>query len=332
LLYLAVRMRQLPFTEKALAIGLNAVTIGRYSITASYVVCFYDWIISLDQEVAFIYPAPWNVVKCAYLFCRYYTLAIAPFHIWGFIGDHDHRICESYYPALYTSTIPTILSAQFILMLRAYAFSGRKKWVLAVLSITFAGLFGVTIWVMSRELSLSLLFVFVNRTGCFAISDQPTLSANGTRLIETRFGYHLSMISILTAFFDCLNMFIMVQRCVQERGTLGPLGQSFLKQGIMVYAVMTALNILTIGTFFSSMVRHDIKTVGPWFAYILPSALSCRLVLMLRRAASPTDTELRIEYSQMINRALEMITFELHPEETSPSFVPSISTDTQAQS
>ena len=52
---------------------------------------------------------------------------------------------------------------------------------------------------------------------------------------------------------------------------------------------------------------------------------------MLRRAASPTDTELRIEYSQMINEALEMITFELHAEETSKSIVPSISTGTQAQ-
>jgi hypothetical protein len=40
-----------------------------------------------------------------------------------------------------------------ILMLRAYAFSGRKKWVLTVLSITFAGLLGVMFWVMSRELS-----------------------------------------------------------------------------------------------------------------------------------------------------------------------------------
>jgi hypothetical protein len=52
---------------------------------------------------------------------------------------------------------------------------------------------------------------------------------------------------------------------------------------------------------------------------------------MLRRAASPTDTELRIEYSQMINEALEMITFESHTEETPGSFIPSISTDIQAQ-
>ena len=52
---------------------------------------------------------------------------------------------------------------------------------------------------------------------------------------------------------------------------------------------------------------------------------------MLRRTASPTETELRIEYSHMINEALEMITGEWHTEATSESFIPFISTDAQAQ-
>ena len=85
----------------------------------------------LDQEVAFvsvcfdfmrccrlttvidhlqIYPARWNGVKCAYIFCRYYPLAIAPFHFWGLIGNHEKAVCESYYHALYACTIPTVRS------------------------------------------------------------------------------------------------------------------------------------------------------------------------------------------------------------------------------
>jgi hypothetical protein len=149
---------------------------------------------------------------------------------------------------------------------------------------------------------------------------------------------------------------------------------------------MTASNVLTIGTFYrwvivkvypyrdlltrsccSPQVMHDFKSIGPWFAYILPctlvivSSLSsatfallimvtplsshvdctcdplcktpCRIkysvlfrVLMLRRKASPTETELRFEYSHMINEALEMIT-----EETPKNFIPSISMDVQDQ-
>jgi len=57
-----------------------------------------------------IYPSQsqWNALKCVYLFCRYYPLAVAPFHFWGFIADHDSHLCASYYHALYISILPTV--------------------------------------------------------------------------------------------------------------------------------------------------------------------------------------------------------------------------------
>ena len=55
-----------------------------------------------------IYPAPWNVVKAAYIFCRCYPIAVAPFHLWGLVGDHEEHFCESYYHVLYVITMPTV--------------------------------------------------------------------------------------------------------------------------------------------------------------------------------------------------------------------------------
>jgi hypothetical protein len=195
-------MGQQILTQQLLASGLNSVVKARYSLTAAYVVCFYEWIISLDQEVALIYPARWNVVKCAYYFCRYYPMVIAPFHFWGFLSDHGQLVCQSYYHALYACTIPSILSAQFILMLRTYAFSGRKRTVLAALSITLLTLVGATIWVMSEHLALPLLFI-IEPTGCFAISDLPTLdlapAANEEQVVgvvQIPLAYHLGIISV----------------------------------------------------------------------------------------------------------------------------------------
>ncbi|KAI9452795.1 hypothetical protein BJY52DRAFT_1402348 [Lactarius psammicola] len=260
----------------------SAVKVDRsWPFLAAYVVCFYDWIISLDQEVAFIYPAPWNVVKWAYLFCRYYPLVIAPFHFWGLLGDHEQHVCEANYRVLFASTMPTMLSAQ-----------------------------------------LSLLFLVVKRTSCFAISDQQTFGlapvAGAAPVVPMPFAYHLGV--RLGLWRDTRSLVRFPQHV---RGV----------SGILVYVIMTGLNTLTIGTFFSSRLLHAAKGIGPWFAYILPSALSCRLVLMLRRKASPTETELRKRYSHMVNEALEMIAIELHPEETSEGFTPSTSTtstDTQA--
>ena len=58
-------------------------------------------------------------------------------------------------------------------------------------------------------------------------------------------------------------------------------------------------------------------------------------VLMLRRKASPTQTELRLEHSAMINEALEMIEVALHSNQTSngtsDGCMPSISLDTHTK-
>ncbi|KAI9437415.1 hypothetical protein BJY52DRAFT_1217584 [Lactarius psammicola] len=225
-------------------------------------------------------------------------------------------------------------------MMRTYAFSGRKKRILAVLSTTFFCLAGVLIWVTWKQIiRLSRrLFDKVKRTSCFSITDPPTVAvvktageAPGFSRVQAPFAYHLGLIFILTASFDGLNLFVVVWHCIRERGTLGPLSQSFLKQGILAYVIMTVLNMLTIGTFFSTRLLHEAKGIGPWFAYIIPSPLSCRLLLMLRRKASPTDTDLRIQYSHMVNEALEMVAVEWHPEEVSEGFTPSISTEAQAQ-
>ena len=159
----------------------------------------------------------------------------------------------------------------------------------------------------------------------------------------------------------------MIRRIHHRRGLRFLLGSGHI--GILVYAIMTASNVLAIGTYFgwvvvkvhhsyltrfcrSPQLMHDFKIIGPAFASILPSALvivsslvssllsatfallnifgplssrvdctcdplcktPCRIkhsvlfrVLMLRRKASPTETELRFEHEHMINEALEMI-------------------------
>ncbi|KAH8984426.1 hypothetical protein EDB92DRAFT_1886923 [Lactarius akahatsu] len=305
------------------------------------VVCFYDWVISLDQE---IYPAPWNAVKAAYLFCRYYPMAIAPFHLWGLVGNHEQSTCESYYHVLYACAMPTLLItlmsavSSVILMLRTYAFSGRKTRILVVLSVAYLGLAGVIIWVLCKELTLAHLFLVTKRNGCFAISDEPNVTvpvasvSQGMR-VPAPFAYQ---IGVLATFFDCLNILAVLWYWVRERDTFGPLGKSFLKQGMLVYVVMTVLNALSLFAFLSSyLVLHGLAA-SSLIAYIMPSALVIRFLsrlplLMLRQKASPTETKLRLEYSHMVDDALEMIAVDQCPEEMWEGFTVSVSTDAEAQ-
>ncbi|KAF8501039.1 hypothetical protein F5888DRAFT_1327218 [Russula emetica] len=294
----------LPTLELIFA-AFRSVAAGRYTIGAAYTVLFYDWIISLDKEVAFIYPGSWNAVKIAYLFCRYYPLVVAPFHFWGLVGNHDEK-CLS------------VVLPRSLRICNAHDVVSAVRLVLVALLTSFLSIVGYVVWVVSKELSLTALFLIDERSGCFATTNQPN-AADSLRVIGA---YQLGLISVFTAIFDCLNMFIVIWHCVQQRSTLGPLGQSFLKQGVVVYVIMTALNALTIGTYFTSDMLYQAQ--GSWFAYLLPSALACRLVLLLRRKASPTETELHIQYSHMIGEALEMAAVQRRVADTLDSSIPSL--------
>ncbi|KAH9022330.1 hypothetical protein EDB85DRAFT_1996429 [Lactarius pseudohatsudake] len=330
---------------QSLVSNLDLLAVARYTLT--YVVCFYDWVMSLDEEVVFVSSAPWNIVKVAYLCCRYYPLAVAPFHLWGFLGDHEQHVCESYLHALSACTIPPPLFtlamsvvSSVLLMWRTYAFSGRKKGILAVLSITLSSLVGFMIWVSWKQIILSPLFLVVERTSCLGITDPQTFKIvqvasgiPGISSVQAPFAYHLGVrLGHSRAFLWLYShkfFFLCQLHCFRQRRTLGPLSQSILKQGIFIYIFMTILNMLTFGTFFSSRVLYQARAVGPWFAYILPSALV--IVLMLRREASPTETKLRSRYSHIVNEALEMVTVESYPEETSEETALSVSKDAHAR-
>jgi len=54
-------------------------------------------------------------------------------------------------------------------------------------------------------------------------------------------------------------------------------------------------------------------------------------VLMLRRKALPTETELHMQYSHMIDEAIQMVPVEGHPGATTESFALSLQSDAQAQ-
>jgi hypothetical protein len=67
----------------------------------------------------------------------------------------------------------------------------------------------------------------------------------------------------------------LVQHCVQQRGNLGPLGQSFLKQGMSSFAqsVMDALFIWFWSCRDNRLRRHDgFERVNDWNLFYV----SCR--------------------------------------------------------
>ncbi|KAA1469931.1 hypothetical protein DENSPDRAFT_835624 [Dentipellis sp. KUC8613] len=275
---------------------MGRIDVGRYSILACYTLIVYDWLISISDEYTLIHQARWTWVKAAYLWCRYYPLLVFPFHIWGWVVDHDGETCADIVHPLYATLIPLQLSAQVVLMLRAYAFAGRDSRILYGLCFGLAALLGVDIYVWGFDVQLvSTLFSVLGQSGCFATTD---ISASQGAI-------HISL-TFLTAFaYDLLTMSIVIIHCFRIRSTQGSLGASFLTQGVLVFMSMTTLNIFSAAMYLSS--NKTFNGIGSYFALLLPDVLACRLVLMLRRRVSPTESVRQRECSQLVRDALELL-------------------------
>lgn len=46
--------------------------------------------------------------------CRYYPLLLYPFHIWGWLYDHDYATCKRIVIPLYTSLVPLVSPAPLL--------------------------------------------------------------------------------------------------------------------------------------------------------------------------------------------------------------------------
>lgn len=88
------------------------------------------------------------------------------------------------------------------------------------------------------------------------------------------------------------------------------------------FLILTAIVLLIIVV---SLVMSVVRVILSAKSLLVHSFCLCR-VLMLRRKAAPTETELRVEHSNMVNEALEMADMEWNPEMTSESTIPSFQT------
>ncbi|KIJ64636.1 hypothetical protein HYDPIDRAFT_167906 [Hydnomerulius pinastri MD-312] len=109
-----------------------------------------------------IHQEAWTKMKVAYIICRYYPLVVFPFNLWGFVGDHDLSTCYQVVHLLYLALIPLQVSPQqnahtegprvaVIMLLRAYAFTGRRKSLLVIFSATFLVLFAAEIRIIGVD-------------------------------------------------------------------------------------------------------------------------------------------------------------------------------------
>ncbi|KAF8888119.1 hypothetical protein BD779DRAFT_1785970 [Infundibulicybe gibba] len=270
----------------------HRLAMGKYSITATYSLALYDWFLTFDDELALIYSARWTSVTVTYSLCKYYPLLVWPVLLWSYMGTHNPNLCRKTIIPFQALTIPMQFFPPAVIMIRAYAFSGRDRRVLALLSTLLVTVIVVHMWTFlsHRSVPPPEFYLLVGPTGCFPNS--------GTD--DMRFRIGISMVVSMVMDIACL--VVVVWRCVQLRGSAGSLMKTFLAQGLTAFASMCALNIITSIFYFEPSLHSEL---GLPLLLTVPNLIACRLILQLRRkAASPlSPSEVMRRNSRLIRDA-----------------------------
>lgn len=123
-------------------------------------------------------------MKWAYLFCRYYPVVVFPFISHAWLRDHTLQVCRKLTRATYTLIIPCHVSAQAVILYRAYAFTGRHRPVLLIFTTCFLAQLGAEIWLFGyRFRPINELFVALGQAGCYG--SEPSIFFDNSGSLST---------------------------------------------------------------------------------------------------------------------------------------------------
>ncbi|TFK66867.1 hypothetical protein BDN72DRAFT_128912 [Pluteus cervinus] len=196
-------------------------TMSRSAALAAYSIQVFEWAVNLTSEVELIHRARWSFIKLAYILCRYCPLLTYPVTLWAYIGDYDQEFCAPIVRPVWALFIPLYLFPHVVMLLRAYAFSGRRKWILVLLSLCFMALCTVTVYAFYTAQVMPTYWYQLSggKTGCY-----PSLWPSN---ILQRLA-----ICIMTATaIDLVSLIVVVVYCLRSSFCRRSRAKHFLAQG-----------------------------------------------------------------------------------------------------
>ncbi|TFK74874.1 hypothetical protein BDN72DRAFT_637230 [Pluteus cervinus] len=295
-----------PFSLDVLReIAATSVTINRHAAVAAYSLHVYDYCISFSDEYLYIHQARWTSIKVAYMICRYLPLFFFPVYLWAWLGDHSPTLCESIIHPLYGLMVIFPLSAQAVVLIRSFAFTGRNRYILTLFLLCYIALVVAEIWLFGFQfVFVDELFQLLGESGCYANDAH----AEGGGAFAYLSAYPAAMIMLSAFLFDFVMMSVVVVHCLRIRGVGGRLGKMFLAQGFTAFILLSALNLVTACFYFGTSRQYD--GLGLPMFLILPDVVACKLILMLRRRVSPTTTRQDRLHSILVRKAFDNLQLE----------------------
>ncbi|KAJ7293003.1 hypothetical protein C8J57DRAFT_1267847 [Mycena rebaudengoi] len=261
----------------SLATADHFIYITQVYFCAMYAVVIWDWVISLPREWRFVWKTHWTPVKIAYLFCRYWVIAVVPYLLYCFVGEHSLETCQKIYKVPVALALWNQVGSESVLLIRTYAFFNRNVYVLWFLLSAISGVVAYQLYVDTTQMLLLPFFKPpFDRGPCFPMSKPHSAHLLGFFIAPLLFDTIVTAMTVWKAF--------TIRR--RNGGPNSRLIQTFLREGVFYYLLISVANLIN-GIFYLQP-RQVISAINIPLSVMMGPVLACRLILDLRERGSET--------------------------------------------
>ncbi|KAJ7754952.1 hypothetical protein DFH07DRAFT_822267 [Mycena maculata] len=282
-------------SSDSLATAERFISVTQVYFCAMYAVVIWDWLISLPREYKFVWKTHWTPVKMAYLFCRYWVIAVVPYLLYCFVLDHSLETCQKIYKIPVALALWNQVGSESVLLIRTYAFFNRNVYILWFLLCAMAGVVAYQLYVDTSQMLLLPFFKPpFDRGPCFPRSKPHSAHLLGFFVRSSVISLHppstSTLVQIAPLLFDTIVTAMTVWKAFTIRrrngGPNSRLIQTFIREGVFYYILISIANLIN-GIFYLQP-RQVISAINIPLSVMMGPVLACRLILDLRERGSET--------------------------------------------
>jgi len=262
--------------QRLVGLGHDLFTV-KYFYIAGVAVLFYDVLLTLSDEIDLIWRPKKTYLSYLSIFHRYFSCGVSVFIIYA--GSRPHLTsqtgrCHNEAIVQLVSAGVVLAIAQVFMMLRVYAMSGRKTYIMYGLSvwIVVQSVFSVSLMVLTGTSEpvvslLQLIPIDVYRI-CVFDAGHPRLT----------YAYMYTMFAYDTVIFAAT----LVYAFKVSRSSSSGIMRAVLRDGTLCFFFLFSFNLMWVLSFHYGRIGLKTITIGP--AVPLTSVMIARINFSLHKA------------------------------------------------
>ncbi|KAF8516403.1 hypothetical protein JB92DRAFT_2910918 [Gautieria morchelliformis] len=259
---------------QAIIPSLNGLRVTEYTLVACATLLAYEYFLTLDREVFYVWGSSWSFGKIIFFWNRYSPVVDTVLAIYTLAGAKDPHIC----PPLATATAWAFVSGMFvteiILAMRTYAIWGARRSILVFLVVFTLAVFASASVLTQRFLD-SLIFIQI----------PPFIESLGVNLVcaplpprgQASFEFMVFMVN--QAVIAALTLYRGLQ---QYRTTHNPMIKTMFQDGLLYYVYTLILSVANVAVAVNAPVEYGVLLELP---LRVVSSICCTRVLLNIRGA-----------------------------------------------